>query len=174
MHKLSCLSLEDKIELITELAKYPEGSSSKLRNIKHKQSKVAAKTDLGNFIKSVHEVGTGTKNILILRLMLKGNLTVDAMVDLWKLVKDRFKEDIIQRFEAPIKSWRLYKSCRVHCLIMKGMIIYMLDDVEYPLPKTTLQRFLIYTCEVSTACMKFSLLIEDRNLSESKKRSCYV
>ncbi|GJW76080.1 hypothetical protein Tco_0137762 [Tanacetum coccineum] len=90
----------------------------------------------------------------------------DDMVTLWKLVKDRFKEELpksdlekclfwplkvmfepvatngLWQFEAPIKSWRLYKSCRVHCLIMKGMIIYMLDDVEYPLPKTTLQKML--------------------------------
>ncbi|GJY64136.1 hypothetical protein Tco_0465596 [Tanacetum coccineum] len=46
--------------------------------------------------------------------------------------------DGLWQFEAPIKSWRLYKSCRVRCLIMEGMIIYMLDDVEYPLLKTTL------------------------------------
>ncbi|GKA93042.1 hypothetical protein Tco_0815028 [Tanacetum coccineum] len=57
--------------------------------------------------------------------------------------------DGLWKFEAPIKSWRLYKSCRVHCLIMEGMIIYMLDDVEYPLPKTTLQKMLDYKCEVS-------------------------
>ncbi|GJX06590.1 hypothetical protein Tco_0194522 [Tanacetum coccineum] len=88
-------------------------------------------------------------------------------------VKDRFKEELpksdlekclfwplkvmfepvatdgLWQFEAPIKSWRLYKSCRVHCLIMEGMIIYMLDDVEYPLPKTTLQKMLDHKCEVS-------------------------
>ncbi|GKB94679.1 hypothetical protein Tco_0980816, partial [Tanacetum coccineum] len=97
----------------------------------------------------------------------------DDMVTLWKLVKDRFKEELpksdlekylfwplkvmfgpiatdgLWQFEAPIKSWRLYKSCRVHCLIMEGMIIYMLDDVEYPLPKTTLQKMLDHKCEVS-------------------------
>ncbi|GKC89691.1 hypothetical protein Tco_1150340 [Tanacetum coccineum] len=90
-----------------------------------------------------------------------------------ELVKDRFKEELpksdlekclfwplkvmfepvatdgLWQFEAPIKSWRLYKSCRVHCLIMEGMIIYMLDDVEYPLPKTTLQKMLDHKCEVS-------------------------
>ncbi|GJR09050.1 hypothetical protein Tco_0791702 [Tanacetum coccineum] len=57
--------------------------------------------------------------------------------------------DGLWQFKAPIKSWRLYKSCRVHCLIMEGMIIYMLDDVEYPLPKTTLQKMLDHKCEVS-------------------------
>ncbi|GJX21798.1 hypothetical protein Tco_0226243 [Tanacetum coccineum] len=56
--------------------------------------------------------------------------------------------DGLWQFEAPTKSWRLYKSCRVHCLIMEGMIIYMLDDVEYPLPKTTLQKMLDHKCEV--------------------------
>ncbi|GKG21550.1 hypothetical protein Tco_0384145, partial [Tanacetum coccineum] len=56
--------------------------------------------------------------------------------------------DGLWQFEAPIKSWRLYKSCKVHCLIMEGMIIYMLDDVEYPLPKTTLQKMLDHKCEV--------------------------
>ncbi|GKE45100.1 hypothetical protein Tco_1472384 [Tanacetum coccineum] len=30
---------------------------------------------------------------------------------------------------------------------MEGMIIYMLDDVEYPLPKTTLQKMLDHKCE---------------------------
>ncbi|GJS51392.1 putative ribonuclease H-like domain-containing protein [Tanacetum coccineum] len=96
----------------------------------------------------------------------------DDMVTLWKLVKDRFKEELpksdlekclfwplkvmfepvatdgLWQFEAPIKSWRLYKSCRVHCLIMEGMIIYMLDDVEYPLLKTTLHKMLDHKCEL--------------------------
>ncbi|GJX79834.1 hypothetical protein Tco_0327983 [Tanacetum coccineum] len=62
------------------------------------------------------------------------------------MLKEFNRDDM---FEAPIKSWRLYKSCKVHCLIMEGMIIYMLDDVEYPLPKTTLQKMLDHKCEVS-------------------------
>ncbi|GJT26246.1 hypothetical protein Tco_0906521 [Tanacetum coccineum] len=62
------------------------------------------------------------------------------------MLKEFDRDDM---FEAPIKSWRLYKSCRVHCLIIEGMIIYMLDDVEYPLPKTTLQKMLDHKCKVS-------------------------
>ncbi|GJZ11392.1 hypothetical protein Tco_0546151 [Tanacetum coccineum] len=78
----------------------------------------------------------------------------DDLVTLWKLVKDRFKTelpksdlerclfwplkvmfelvatDLLWQFEAPIKSWKMYKSCKVHCLSMEGMIIYMLNDVE--------------------------------------------
>ncbi|GKA42744.1 hypothetical protein Tco_0735404 [Tanacetum coccineum] len=53
------------------------------------------------------------------------------------------------KFEAPIKSWKMYKSCKVHCLSMEGMIIYMLDDVEYPFQKTTLKKMLDHKCEVS-------------------------
>ncbi|GJT18010.1 hypothetical protein Tco_0876716 [Tanacetum coccineum] len=66
-----------------------------------------------------------------------------------KVMFEPVATDGLWQFEAPIKSWRLYKSCRVHCLIIEGMIIYMLDDIEYPLPKTTLQKMLDLKCEVS-------------------------
>ncbi|GJY72594.1 hypothetical protein Tco_0476297 [Tanacetum coccineum] len=90
----------------------------------------------------------------------------DDLVTLWKLVKDTFKTelpksdlerclfwplkvmfelvatDLLWQFEAPIKSWKMYKSCKVHCLSMEGMIIYMLNDVEYPFQKTTLKKML--------------------------------
>ncbi|GKB28263.1 hypothetical protein Tco_0867664, partial [Tanacetum coccineum] len=87
----------------------------------------------------------------------------------WKIYKDKLREvyqifrvgqapkvmfepvatDLLWQFEAPIKSWKLYKSCKVHCLSMEGMIIYMLDDVEYPFQKTTLKKMLDHKCEVS-------------------------
>ncbi|GKB10106.1 hypothetical protein Tco_0844029, partial [Tanacetum coccineum] len=156
----------------------------------------------------IFRVGQAPKAYPYFEAMLK-EFDRDDMVTLWKLVKDRFKEELpksdlekclfwplkvmfepvatdgLWQFEAPIKSWRLYKSCRVHCLIMEGMIIYMLDDVEYPLPKTTLQKMLDHKCElVSTASTRstladngrfplledFPLLIEDKDYSESKTR----
>ncbi|GJU86293.1 hypothetical protein Tco_1293839 [Tanacetum coccineum] len=55
--------------------------------------------------------------------------------------------DLLWQFEAPIKSWKLNKSCKVHCLSMEGMIIYMLDD-EYPFQNTTLKKMLDHKCEV--------------------------
>ncbi|GJX90479.1 putative ribonuclease H-like domain-containing protein [Tanacetum coccineum] len=87
----------------------------------------------------------------------------------WKIYKDKLREvyqifrvgqapkvmfepvatDLLWQFEAPIKSWKMYKSCKVHCLSMEGMIIYMLDDVEYPFQKTTLKKMLDHKCEVS-------------------------
>ncbi|GKC32211.1 hypothetical protein Tco_1039505 [Tanacetum coccineum] len=90
----------------------------------------------------------------------------EDVVTLWKLVKDRFKTELpksnlekclfwplkvmfepvasdgLWLYQAPIKYWKLYSSCRVHCLSMEGMFIYMLDNVKYPLPKSTLQRML--------------------------------
>ncbi|GJS67255.1 retrovirus-related pol polyprotein from transposon TNT 1-94 [Tanacetum coccineum] len=67
------------------------------------------------------------------------------------VVKVMFKPiatDLLWQFEAPIKSWKLYKSCKVHCLSIEGMIIYMLDDVEYPFQKTTLKKMLDHKCDV--------------------------
>ncbi|GJW58194.1 hypothetical protein Tco_0104925 [Tanacetum coccineum] len=95
------------------------------------------------------------------------------VVALWKLVKDRFKTELsksdpkkclfwplkvmfkpvasdgLWQYQTPIKDWKMYSSCRVHCLSMEGMVNYMLDNVEYPLPKSTLQRMLDQKCEVS-------------------------
>ncbi|GJV85519.1 hypothetical protein Tco_1525417 [Tanacetum coccineum] len=111
------------------------------------------------------DIGQAPKAYLYFKAMLK-EFDRDDMVTLWKLVKDRFKEELpksdlekclfwplkvmfgpiatdgLWQFEAPIKSWRLYKSCRVRCLIMEGKIIYMLDDVEYILshPQTGPRR----------------------------------
>ncbi|GJY44458.1 hypothetical protein Tco_0432671 [Tanacetum coccineum] len=115
--------------------------------------------------------------------MLK-NFDREDVETLWKLVKDRFKEELpksdqekcifwplrimfepiatnlIWQFDAPIKSWKLFKTCRVHCLTMEGMIIYMLDDVEYPLPKSTLQKMLDHKCELyGSHCQKVFLLL---------------
>ncbi|GJR14291.1 hypothetical protein Tco_0796943 [Tanacetum coccineum] len=97
----------------------------------------------------IFRVGQAPKAYPYFEAILK-EFDKDYMVTLWKLVKDRFKEELpksdlekclfwplkvmfepvatdgLWQFEAPIKSWRLYKSCRVHCLIMEGMIIYML------------------------------------------------
>ncbi|GJS93087.1 hypothetical protein Tco_0800055 [Tanacetum coccineum] len=91
----------------------------------------------------IFRVGQAPKAYPYFKVMLK-EFDRDDMV-----MFEPVATDGLWQFEAPIKSWRLYKSCRVHCLIMEGMIIYMLDDVEYPLPKTTLQKMLDHKCEVS-------------------------
>ncbi|GJV59591.1 putative ribonuclease H-like domain-containing protein [Tanacetum coccineum] len=220
------MSLEDKIELITELAKYQKNLAqikkyqaqqiwesiqdfvpmdSKLESERFKRPGTLLEKERAKRLKTVkgsEQQSEGNKDVkekdsddylyhktstmVVLvdnnpryapkaypyfEAMLK-EFNRDDMVTLWKLVKDRFKEELpksdlekclfwplkvmfepvatdgLWQFEAPIKSWRLYKSCRVHCLIMEGMIIYMLDDVEYPLPKTTLQKMLDHKCEV--------------------------
>ncbi|GJW99811.1 hypothetical protein Tco_0183725 [Tanacetum coccineum] len=75
----------------------------------------------------------------------------------FSMLKEFDREDVVMfepvasdglwQYQAPIKYWKLYSSCRVHCLSMEGMFIYMLDNVEYPLPKSTLQRMLNHKCE---------------------------
>ncbi|GJW32174.1 hypothetical protein Tco_0052206 [Tanacetum coccineum] len=118
----------------------------------------------------IFRVGQAPKVYPYFESMLK-DFDRDDLVTLWKLVKDRFKTelpksdlekclfwplkvmfepvatDLLWQFEAPIKSWKMYKSCKVHCLSMEGMIIYMLDDVEYPFQKTTLKKMLDHKCE---------------------------
>ncbi|GKD77512.1 hypothetical protein Tco_1340133, partial [Tanacetum coccineum] len=86
----------------------------------------------------------------------------------WKIYKDKLREvyqifrvgqapkvmfkpvatDLLWQFEAPIKGWKMYKSSKVHFLSMEGMIIYMLNDIEYPFQKTTLKKMLDHKYEV--------------------------
>ncbi|GJX35198.1 hypothetical protein Tco_0246755 [Tanacetum coccineum] len=120
----------------------------------------------------IFRVGQAPKAYPYFDTMLK-EFDREDVVTLWKLVKDRFKlelpksnmekclywplkvmfepvgSDGLWQCQAPIKKWKLYSTCRVHCLSMEGMIIYMLDDVEYPLSKDTLQRMLDHKCEVN-------------------------
>ncbi|GKA94850.1 hypothetical protein Tco_0816888 [Tanacetum coccineum] len=69
----------------------------------------------------------------------------DDLVTLWKLVKDR-STMAFESFLLRVGSGRnhvKYTSCP-----MEGMIIYMLDDVEYPFQKTTLKKMLDHKCEL--------------------------
>ncbi|GJY88319.1 hypothetical protein Tco_0502947 [Tanacetum coccineum] len=74
--------------------------------------------------------------------------------------------DLLWQFEAPIKSWKMYKSCKVHCLSIEGMIIYMLDDVEYPFQKTTLKKMLDHKCEVDSTAFPLSVSLKSQILSK--------
>ncbi|GJY53137.1 hypothetical protein Tco_0444801 [Tanacetum coccineum] len=120
----------------------------------------------------IFRVGQEPKAYPYFDTMLKDFDREDVEI-LQKLVKDRFKIELPQSdldrclywplkvmfepvasdglwmYQAPIKNWKLYNLCRVHYLSIEGMIIYMLDDVEYPLPKETLQKMLDHKCEVS-------------------------
>ncbi|GJR94995.1 hypothetical protein Tco_0267169 [Tanacetum coccineum] len=78
---------------------------------------------------------------------LREEFEKDDMVTLWKLVKDRFEEELPKSDLEKCLFWPL--KVIVHCLIMEGMIIYMLDDIKYPLQKFTLQKMLDHKCEVS-------------------------
>ncbi|GKC99269.1 hypothetical protein Tco_1169544 [Tanacetum coccineum] len=189
------LSLEEEIELITELMKYQKDLAQikkyqaqqsklstklkRLKLLKRKRVMIKIRSSIFNNrqdkLKEVYQifrVGQAPKAYPYFATMLK-EFDRDDIVTLWKLVKDRFKTELpksdlekclfwplkvmfepvatdgLWQFQELIKYWKLYNSCRVYCLCMEGMIIYMLDDVEYPLPKTTLQKMLDHKCEVS-------------------------
>ncbi|GJY91973.1 hypothetical protein Tco_0507755 [Tanacetum coccineum] len=94
----------------------------------------------------IFRVGQAPKAYPYFEAMLK-EFDRDDMVTLWKLVKDRFKEELPKSDLEKCLFWPL--KVMFEPVATDGMIIYMLDDVEYPLPKTTLQKMLDHKCEVS-------------------------
>ncbi|GJX64604.1 hypothetical protein Tco_0298947 [Tanacetum coccineum] len=86
--------------------------------------------------------------------------TVKAPIYDWKIFKDKLREvyqifrvgqapKAYPYFEAMLKEFDRDDLVMFEPVATDGMIIYMLDDVEYPLPKTTLQKMLDHKCEVS-------------------------
>ncbi|GKA18545.1 hypothetical protein Tco_0698460 [Tanacetum coccineum] len=58
-----------------------------------------------------------------------------------------------------IKSSKLIDSCRVHCLMLESMYIYMLFEKEYPLAQFTYRRMWEGKLQVDYECeMAFELL----------------
>ncbi|GKD94821.1 hypothetical protein Tco_1374658 [Tanacetum coccineum] len=57
----------------------------------------------------------------------------------WKYLKDMFEEPLStdpiwsELGQQKIISWRYYESCRVHCLNLESMDVYMLIERAYPL-----------------------------------------
>ncbi|GJZ73348.1 hypothetical protein Tco_0637494 [Tanacetum coccineum] len=153
------LSLEEKTELINELIKYQK-DLAQIKKYQAQQSKLNTKTEKKKLYmailrshagwKAKHFKGMTFKEIeeKFKEELPKSDLEKYLFWPL-KVMFEPVATDLLWQFEASIKSWKLYTSCRVHCLSMEGMIIYMLDDVEYPLPKEKLQNMLDHKCEVS-------------------------
>ncbi|GJU45834.1 hypothetical protein Tco_1203100 [Tanacetum coccineum] len=207
------LSLKDKIELITELAKYQKDLAqikiyqaqqnkrlqghdieqieetfipiwesiqdfvpmdSKLENERFKRSGTLLEKERAKSMKIVEgseqqsegnkdifRVGQAPKAYPYFEAMLK-EFNRDDMVTLWKLVKDRFKEELQKSDLEKCLFWPLKvmfepvatdgligslkhtfksgscKSCRIHWLDMEGLIIYMLMMLGIHFQKTTL------------------------------------
>ncbi|GJR65934.1 hypothetical protein Tco_0011999 [Tanacetum coccineum] len=115
---------------------------------KLKTVEVSGTEEKDNRIRDVYQifrVGQAPKAYPYFDSMLK-EFDKEDVVTLWKLVKDRFKTEFPKSDLEKCLFWPL--KVMVHCLSMEWMIIYMLDDVEYPLPKNTLQRMLDPKCEV--------------------------
>ncbi|GKB59005.1 hypothetical protein Tco_0915191 [Tanacetum coccineum] len=138
---------------------------AQIKKYQAQQSKLASKTDRRKFYTSVLRNHTGWKTKDFKGITFEQ--IEETFIPVWESIQDFVpmdsKLEISQApkaypyFEAMLKEferddmvtlWKLVKD-RVHYLIMEGMIIYMLDDVEYPLPKTTLQKMLDHKCEVS-------------------------
>ncbi|GJY26891.1 hypothetical protein Tco_0401617 [Tanacetum coccineum] len=57
----------------------------------------------------------------------------------WKCLRVMFEEPLSTDFiwseigQQKIISWRYYDTCRVHCLNLESMDVYMLSDRKYPL-----------------------------------------
>ncbi|GJY13690.1 hypothetical protein Tco_0382999 [Tanacetum coccineum] len=119
-------------------------------------------------------------------IMLK-NFDREDLEVLWSIVKARFKktepvnymdsllllnlktvfehhvEDNVwknQQGLVKVLNWKIYNSCRVHCVTMQSMIIYLLVEKIYPLTNHTLhQMFNDVKLQVDYECeMAFELL----------------
>ncbi|GJS34702.1 hypothetical protein Tco_0533084 [Tanacetum coccineum] len=66
----------------------------------------------------------------------------------WKYLKDMFEEPLSTDpvwsvlSQKRIISWRYYDTCRVHCLNLESMDIYMLSERKYPLSAEVCQTML--------------------------------
>ncbi|GJW11156.1 hypothetical protein Tco_1576983 [Tanacetum coccineum] len=66
----------------------------------------------------------------------------------WKYLKDMFEEPLStdhvwsELGQQKIISWRYYDTCRVHCLNLESMDIYMLSERKYPLSADVCQIML--------------------------------
>ncbi|GJT45500.1 hypothetical protein Tco_0954215 [Tanacetum coccineum] len=101
----------------------------------------------------------GTDIVTLMLCMLKA-ISRDDLTELYRIVMNRYgmdgPEDELEKvfwkylknmFEEPLStdpiwselgqqriiSWRYYESCRVHCLNLESMDIYMLIERTYPL-----------------------------------------
>ncbi|GKA76377.1 putative ribonuclease H-like domain-containing protein [Tanacetum coccineum] len=66
----------------------------------------------------------------------------------WKCLRIMFEEPLSTDFiwseigQQKIISWRYYDTCRVHCLNLESMDVYMLSDRKYPLSAEVCQTML--------------------------------
>ncbi|GJY36612.1 hypothetical protein Tco_0421990 [Tanacetum coccineum] len=80
--------------------------------------------------------------------MLK-DISRDDLTELYRIVMNRYgmdgPEDELEKSEIgqqKIVSWRYYDTCRVHCLNLESMDVYMLSDRKYPLSAEVCQTML--------------------------------
>ncbi|GJZ35843.1 hypothetical protein Tco_0581660 [Tanacetum coccineum] len=78
------------------------------------------------------------------------------------MLSDHLEENEWKNQQGLVKvlNWKLYDSCRVHCVTMQNILYYMLVEKMYPLTKHTLhQMFNDVKLQVDYECeMAFELL----------------
>nr|GEW98876.1 hypothetical protein [Tanacetum cinerariifolium] len=144
------LTVEEKLRLFVELMDKRKNHFAKLR-VEEKRRKPLTKAQKRNQIK-----------------MLK-NFDREDLEVLWRLVKDRFVkskpmdymdsfllhtlktifehhvEDTVWKSQqglTKVKSWKLFDSCRVHCVTIQKILYYLLVEKMYPLTNHILHQML--------------------------------
>ncbi|GJU16008.1 hypothetical protein Tco_1143974 [Tanacetum coccineum] len=78
------------------------------------------------------------------------------------MFEHHLKDNVWKNQQALVKvpNWKLYDSCRVHCVTMQNILYYLLVEKMYPLTKHTLhQMFNDVKLQVDYECeMAFELL----------------
>ncbi|GJT40418.1 hypothetical protein Tco_0940283 [Tanacetum coccineum] len=173
------------------MAEYEEKDFARIKKYQAQQQRLASKSERRNFYTSVlrSHAGWKTKDF---RGMTFDQLE-EKFIPVWESIQDFVPMDSKKESESlkrsgilleKVKAKRLKTSDvsaqeqqesdnqdeiinlqqRNTLLVMEGMIIYMLDDVEYPFQKTTLKKMLDHKCEVMAA--PTILVIAKENLED--------
>ncbi|GJR62696.1 hypothetical protein Tco_1504858 [Tanacetum coccineum] len=148
---------------------------------KHEESNTGTETPINPVPVAMKTPSVATYKII--KQGEKGVYQIDDLTELYRIVMNRYgmdgPEDKLEKgfwkclrimFEEPLStdsiwseigqqkiiSWRYYDTCRVHCLNLESMDVYMLSERKYPL-----------SAEVCKTMLKMKLL--DGKMSED----CY-
>ncbi|GKF59422.1 hypothetical protein Tco_0176208, partial [Tanacetum coccineum] len=96
------------------------------------------------------------------------------LLNLKTMFKHHVKDSVWKNQQGLVKvlNWKLYDSCRVHCVTMQDILYYLLVEKMYPLTNHTLhQMFNDVKLQVDYECeMAFELL----RLIKKHLKECYV
>nr|GEV43973.1 hypothetical protein [Tanacetum cinerariifolium] len=114
----------------------PEMDAERIKASRKRTRKEKAKKD-----QTAKKANGNHQMYLAFSTMLKKFDREDLEV-LWKIVKDRqcTKTSKGPKGLAMVKNWKLFDSCRVHCVTLDTIQLYLLAEKMYPLTNYTLQQ----------------------------------